>query len=257
MNNIENMNDTENIENSLKQKIRIQITKSENIRFISHLEYARTLERAIRRSNLPIAYSRGFNPHMRFSIASALGVSIRSNAEFTELELEPNAKIDLEETMIKLDNNLPEGIKVVKADIVTKNTRKLMADAGGADYSVIVPCEEFDLAKQIEAYNNAETALFKKLKPKSKGRLFKELDAKLFVPSIKGEKLSANEVKLEFSVKISVLGSMKSTELIAVLKKDFGFKIELEKADILREDLYLIDEDGNKKPLIEAQYVAK
>lgn len=254
---MENINDVENIDNKLKQKIRIQITKSENIRFISHLEYARTIERAIRRSNLPIAYSRGFNPHMRFSLASALGVSIRSNAEFTELELEPNAKIDLEESMIKLDNNLPEGIKVIKADIVSKDTKKLMAQAGGADYTVILPFEEFDLAKQIEAYNNSETAFFKKIKPKSKGRLFKDLDAKLFVPSIKGEKLNANEVKLQFSVKISVFGSMKATELIAILKKDFGFKIELEKADILREDLYAVDENGNKKPLIEAQYMAK
>lgn len=247
----------ENIENNLKQKLRIQITKSENIRFISHLEYSRTIERAIRRAEIPVAYSKGFNPHMRFSLASALGVSIRSDAEFTEIELDPNAKLNLEETMLKLDKNLPDGIKVVKADIVPKNTKKLMAQAGGSDYSVIVPCGDFDLTKQLEAYNNAKTALFQKVKPKSKGRLFKEIDAKKFVPQIKGEKLNPKEIKLEFSVKITLNGSMKAIELIEILKKDFGFKIETEKADILRKDLYAVDEDGNKKPLISDQYVAK
>ena len=39
--------------------------------FISHLEYLKTLEKAIRRARIPVAYSQGFNPHMKFSLASA------------------------------------------------------------------------------------------------------------------------------------------------------------------------------------------
>ena len=48
-------------------KLRIKITKDAGIRFISHLEYVRTIERAIRRAKLPGAYSEGFNRHMKFS----------------------------------------------------------------------------------------------------------------------------------------------------------------------------------------------
>lgn len=48
-------------------KLRMQITKEKEIRFISHLEYVRTIERAIRRAKLPAAYSEGFNPHLKFS----------------------------------------------------------------------------------------------------------------------------------------------------------------------------------------------
>ena len=47
-------------------KLRMQITKEKEIRFISHLEYVRTIERAIRRAKLPAAYSEGFNPHLSF-----------------------------------------------------------------------------------------------------------------------------------------------------------------------------------------------
>lgn len=54
-------------------KLRMQITKDKDIRFISHLEYVRTIGRAIRRAKLPAAYSEGFNPHLKFSLASGAG----------------------------------------------------------------------------------------------------------------------------------------------------------------------------------------
>ena len=57
-------------------KLRMQITKDKDIRFISHLEYVRTIGRAIRRAKLPAAYSEGFNPHLKFSLASAPCCSI-------------------------------------------------------------------------------------------------------------------------------------------------------------------------------------
>ena len=68
-------------------KLRMQITKDKDIRFISHLEYVRTIGRAIRRAKLPAAYSEGFNPHLKFSLASALGVGVVSYTEFVEIEL--------------------------------------------------------------------------------------------------------------------------------------------------------------------------
>ena len=67
-------------------KLRMQITKDPEIRFISHLEYSRTISRAIRRAKLPAAYSEGFNPHLKFSLASALGVGVVSYTEFVEID---------------------------------------------------------------------------------------------------------------------------------------------------------------------------
>lgn len=65
-------------------KLRLQITKESGIRFISHLEYLKTLEKAIRRARIPVAYSQGFNPHMKFSLASALSVGVTSRARRAE-----------------------------------------------------------------------------------------------------------------------------------------------------------------------------
>ena len=53
-------------------KYRAKITKGTEIRYISHLDYAGVMERAIRRAKLPAAYSEGFNPHLKLAFASAL-----------------------------------------------------------------------------------------------------------------------------------------------------------------------------------------
>ena len=51
--------------------------KGEKLRFIGHLDLMRTMQRALRRSHLPIKYSNGFNPHIRLSFAAPLSVSAR------------------------------------------------------------------------------------------------------------------------------------------------------------------------------------
>lgn len=95
-------------------KLRMQITKDKEIRFISHLEYIRTIERAIRRAKLPAAYSEGFNPHMKFSLASALGVGVVSYTEFVEIELTEPAEVAA--AAMALSRALPRGIRVLAAD---------------------------------------------------------------------------------------------------------------------------------------------
>ena len=52
----------------------LSISKGEELRFLGHLDYLRTMERAIMRSGLPVAFSEGFNPHMKISMDSALGL---------------------------------------------------------------------------------------------------------------------------------------------------------------------------------------
>lgn len=54
------------------QRLRFAYAKGEALRYISHLDLARTWERAFRRAGLPVAYSQGFNPKPRFQIAAAL-----------------------------------------------------------------------------------------------------------------------------------------------------------------------------------------
>ena len=63
-------------------KIRIKFAKTGVMKFVGHLDVMRYFQKAIRRAELPIAYSEGFSPHMLLSFASPLGVGISSTGEY-------------------------------------------------------------------------------------------------------------------------------------------------------------------------------
>jgi radical SAM-linked protein len=96
--------------------LRVRITKGEEARFISHLGFMRAFERAIRRAEIPVAYSEGYHPLPKFSFATALGVGISSEAEYVDIQIDPDGpKISVEEAFDALDRNMPPGIAVVAA----------------------------------------------------------------------------------------------------------------------------------------------
>jgi radical SAM-linked protein len=94
--------------------ILITYSKGQEIRFISHLDHIRALERAIRRADLPIAYSQGFNPRMKISYKSkALKVGETSNE--CQAELSFIKPIEPREVKERLNNTLPKGFSIIEA----------------------------------------------------------------------------------------------------------------------------------------------
>ena len=226
-------------------KLRMQITKDRDIRFISHLEYVRTIERAIRRAKLPAAYSEGFNPHLKFSLASALGVGVVSYTEFVEIELaEP---MEVETAARALDKALPRGIRVLAADAVANNTAALMAEAAGASYVVTLPYDK-DITEVVANYNDAVELLFKKAAPKRKEK-FKEIDVKFYIPEIAVE-LKDGKTIFSFECKITPTGSMKAVDLLNALNEAYGLELPVEMADIERHTLYKFTKRGKKVPML-------
>ena len=230
-------------------KLRFQITKEKEIRFISHLEYVRTIGRAIRRAKLPAAYSQGFNPHMKYSLASALGVGVVSYAEFVELELtEPMNPLEAAEAF---KSALPRGIRVLAVDAVETNAPALMSVAGGAEYRVTVPWTG-NVADAVEKFNSADEVFFEKQAPKAKEKV-KRIDVKFYIPEISVVQRET-ETELHFHCRITHNGSMKAVDLLNTLNEQYGLQIPVEKADIERMDLYRVDEMGNKWPMLDSLY---
>ena len=226
-------------------KLRMQITKDRDIRFISHLEYVRTIERAIRRAKLPAAYSEGFNPHLKFSLASALGVGVVSYTEFVEIELAEPMEVEL--AAKALDKALPRGIRVLAADAVANNTAALMAEAAGASYVVTLPFAE-DISEAVANYNEAEKLLFKKAAPKRKEK-FKEIDVKFYIPKIAVEQKDG-KTSFAFECKITPTGSMKAVDLLNALNEAYALNLPVEMADIERHTLYKVNKHGKKLPML-------
>ena len=231
-------------------KLRFQITKDKDIRFISHLEYVRTLGRAIRRAKLPAAYSEGFNHHLKFSLASALGVGVVSYTEFLEVELEE--PMEIESAAQALSSALPRGIRVLSADAVDTHHAALMAQAAGAGYRVTLPLNK-NIAGAVADYNSRKTLLFKKAAPKLKEK-FKEVDVKEYIPEIKVEETAAGLV-FSFDCKITPQGSMKAVDLLNALNEQYALELPVEKADIERLRLFRLNKNGKKISMLNSDAI--
>ncbi|MDD4178489.1 MAG: TIGR03936 family radical SAM-associated protein [Candidatus Margulisbacteria bacterium] len=98
------------------QRIKVQYKKGAEVKFISHRDLMRAFQRAIRRADLPVAYSQGFNPHMKISWGNAIKVGATSDNEFAELQidgwLKPLELID------RLNRHLPKGLEIIDAFVV-------------------------------------------------------------------------------------------------------------------------------------------
>jgi len=98
------------------QRIKIIYSKGEEIKFIGHRDLMRVFQRAIRRAGLPIAYSQGFNPHMRISWGNALKLGVTSDNEFATLQLD--GWLRPAELMDRLNPQLPQGLEILEANLV-------------------------------------------------------------------------------------------------------------------------------------------
>ena len=99
------------------QRIRLRYAKRGPLRFTSHRDFARAFERALRRAEVPIAYSQGFTPHPKISYASAAPTGVASEAEYLELGL--RAPMDPAALVEALDRALSPGLDVRDAVVVT------------------------------------------------------------------------------------------------------------------------------------------
>lgn len=115
-------------------RVAIGFEKREPVRFVSHLDLQRALQRALRRSGLPLAYSQGFHPHPLVSLASALAVGAESRDEYLEAQLE--GELTAEEIRARLEPALPPGLRLTGVAVMPEGCRSLMAAVGRVDYAV-------------------------------------------------------------------------------------------------------------------------
>ncbi|MEW8956131.1 TIGR03936 family radical SAM-associated protein [Clostridium sp.] len=122
----------------------IKFTKDDSIKFISHLDLLRTLQKIVRRAALPAEYSKGFNPHMSLSIAQPLSVGHYSKGDYMDLILTED--MDIEEVKDRLNKFSNIGIKFLSATAIEivlneKRVPKAMALIDAADYIIKVKFE--------------------------------------------------------------------------------------------------------------------
>jgi radical SAM family uncharacterized protein/radical SAM-linked protein len=117
-----------------RQKIRFEFHKVGELKFLSHLELMRAFARALRRAGIPLAYTQGFNPQPRCSLAQALAVGITGLRELGEVEL--SQRMEPEEMLAAWNRRLPPELKILRAWEAPLNGPSLSAGVRSAVYQI-------------------------------------------------------------------------------------------------------------------------
>lgn len=223
-------------------EFRLKFKKGEPIKFISHLDLIRVFDRAIRRANLPIAYSKGFNPRPKMTFGPALKVGITSTGEYLDLEF--TKPISESKIRSRLNDVMPKGLIIEEVERLYEDNIKL-SHLNVAIYSITIKIDgisrtelEDSISKILQA---KEIIRFKPYFGKKKRRKPRKVNIATLIYDIKLLEWEQPFAKLYLELSVGQKGSLSPetviTELENILKKDIDI------VKIHREDLYL--KNGN------------
>jgi radical SAM-linked protein len=234
----------------IRSAVRARFIRGEELKYISHLDIMKLFERALRRANIPIAYSQGFNPHPVMVFGLPLSVGVTSEAEYADFEFE--SKIDPLKFMENLNRELPAGISVSAAK--EKQTKdNIMASIVQASYHILVSSLQgltiHELNELVEKLMGKSEVIVEK--EGKRGVKFVNIRPMIFkvhvnIPANLPPEYSDYDSILQISALLSAgsRANLKPEMLISALNKiskTNGFVIEIEK--IHRTGLF-VEKDG-------------
>lgn len=104
--------------------------------YIGHLDLLKFFIRLIKRTQLPIAYSNGFNPHQQLTFAIPLSLGMTSYGEYLDIQL--TAPVDCEEIKNRCNQALPSGIEILKVRELSEGEKNCASAIVAADYKVYI-----------------------------------------------------------------------------------------------------------------------
>jgi radical SAM-linked protein len=122
------------------QRLRIRFSRGEEIKFISHLDLIRLWQRALNRAGVALAYSEGFNPHPRLSLAAPLALGVTSEAELMDVTLTKWSSPHAFTTAVS--RQLPRGIEISQVYNTPLTMPSLQSQVRYAEYTVGIETEK-------------------------------------------------------------------------------------------------------------------
>ena len=116
-------------------KVRVKFKKYGVMKFIGHLDVMRYFQKALRRADIPVAFTKGFSPHMVMSFANPLGVGLTSDGEYFDLEI--TRPLSTKEAVKRLNEVMVEGMEVLDFVEISGDKKSTgMSIVAAADYLV-------------------------------------------------------------------------------------------------------------------------
>jgi len=202
-------------------KVICKYTKTGDLKFISHLDILRLMQRAICRAKLPAKYSEGFNPHIKIAFGFPLSLGVESVGEYFELEL--TEKVDIEKLVDALNDVLPNKMKIMGAKYY-EGKDSLMTMCNYAEYLINIEAINIDIENLnalLAKMANEGVTYIKEKKNKAKNKVTKkEINTKDFIHYTKAKIINDEKIIIEVVFKTSGEGSMKVSDFIKVLEEN-------------------------------------
>ncbi len=138
--------------------VRVVFSKTGRARFISHLDLVRTMTRVVRRADIPLWYTEGFNRHPYLTFAAPLSLGFEGLRESMDIRLVDDMSCD--ELVARLNAALPEGFTAISAAEAVHKVGALT----GARYRLRLDCPP---SKVISLLAQAEILVEKRTKKKT------------------------------------------------------------------------------------------
>lgn len=144
--------------NSKTMRIRVKFAKTEPMRFTSHLDLYRAWERLLRRANVQLVFSQGYNPRPKLQLAAPLPLGITSCSEIIDFWLSEGPD-DLEILTSELIQVQPPGIDIMMVKSVDPSAPPLQKKVTAAQYEVTLLEQSFELDQRIKSLLNSEAII--------------------------------------------------------------------------------------------------
>jgi len=129
------------------QRLRITFSRGNELKYISHLDLMRLWQRALRRADIPLAYSQGFSPHPRLSLAAPLAIGVTSSGELMDIFLKH--RVSPHFFLKSIGTQLPPSIDISEVAEIGLGLPSLQSQVLYAEYEVCIDTDKE--SNEIEA----------------------------------------------------------------------------------------------------------
>ena len=204
------------------REVRLRFSKTGRLKYISHLDINRAMSRALKRAQIPLWYTEGFNPHPYMSFSLPLSLGVESLCESVDLRI--IGDITNDEIKNRLNNVLPQDIKIVDVyDDFRDNSEVVYSDYV---YKFEFKDNEAAFEKIKNVLSSDEIIALKKGKQGRK-RVMKETNIKSFIDkysiSIRNDVIVLN-IRLLAGPKKNLNPSLLFDTIIRLIDMDFEWK---------------------------------
>lgn len=226
----------------------LKFYKQEQIIYISHLDLLRFFKRVFKRTEIPLQFSQGFNPHPKMSFAQPLSLGYASTAEYLEFETVAAYTLPPAQVQKLLNTVMPPGLKIIECQNIPSQGKTMAAIVDRGDYQVTIPIHNRNtvpIQQHIEGFLASKEIIVSKLQKKTGKEVFVDIKPMIFTLSGKDDD---NGIELTMTISAGSSANLSPEYVISAFCQFAQLSYDRAEVKVCRTELYG-EKNGSRIPL--------